>query len=62
MSMIEQHSVRPAVAEEIVPDILPFEKLPIFPGGGVIQCDQMWSDRLRGAGRTFVVSVRPAGE
>lgn len=46
--MIEQSSDGPAAADEMVPDTLPFEKLPIFPGGGVIQCDQMWSDRLRG--------------
>lgn len=48
MCYIEQYNDRPAAADKMVSDILPFIILSIFPGGGVIQCDQMWSDRLRG--------------
>lgn len=47
MSIIECCD-RPAAADKMVRDILPFEKSPIFPVGVVIQHDQTWSDRLGG--------------
>lgn len=43
MPIIEQCHDRPAAADEMVP----FEKLPIFPVGGVIQHNQTWPGRFR---------------
>lgn len=47
-AVIAQYRDRPAAADEMVPDMLPFEKSPIFPGASVSQGDQMWTDRLLG--------------
>lgn len=46
-------------ADEMMPDILPFEILPIFPGGGVIQHDQICTERLWGpAGKSVSRACR----
>lgn len=48
ISVTEHSGDSPATADEMAPNIFPFEKLPICHDGGTIQHDQMWSDTVWG--------------